>query len=101
MRGNGFGRAASLSHALDRRTGASPNLPYFCIYGSSGWASVMVLPWKTNKTKDPGCGYGIKRVSHAFDGMTCMYVYEKGDDVAATHSGAGPRNSTIIISVCS
>ena len=44
--GSGFSRAASSSHVLDRETGASLNLSYFCIYGSSGWASVMVLPWE-------------------------------------------------------
>ena len=26
--------------------GISPNFPYFCICGSSGWASVMIRPWK-------------------------------------------------------
>ena len=45
-----------MSHVLDRGTGDSPNLPYFCIYGSSGWASVMVFPWEPNK----GVRYGIR-----------------------------------------
>ena len=33
-------------HDLVRGTGISPNFPYFRICGSSGWASVMALPWK-------------------------------------------------------
>ena len=28
-----------LRHGLVRRIGVSPNLPYFCIFDSSGWAS--------------------------------------------------------------
>ena len=28
----------------DRASGVSTNLSYFCMYGSSGWASVMVFP---------------------------------------------------------
>ena len=28
------------------RTGVSPNLPYFCICDSSGWASVKIRPRK-------------------------------------------------------
>ena len=34
---------------LDRGTDASPNLPHFCIFGSSGWASVMAFPWELSK----------------------------------------------------
>ena len=30
-------------------TGFSPNFPYFCIFGSSGWASVIVQSWKAGK----------------------------------------------------
>ena len=44
--GSGFRGAASSIHGLVRGTGISPNFPYFCICGSSGWASVMVWPWK-------------------------------------------------------
>ena len=33
----------------------------------------MVLPRETDNTKHPGCGYGTKRVSHAFEGV---YVLE-------------------------
>ena len=47
--GVGVGRAASSSHVLDRGTGVSPNLPYFCIYCSLGWASVMVLTWELGR----------------------------------------------------
>ena len=42
--GCGFGRAASSTHVLVSGTGVSPNLPY--LYGSSGWAGVMVRPLK-------------------------------------------------------
>ena len=41
-------------HVLDRGTGASPNLPHFRVYGSSGWASAMVFPWEPNKAYDIG-----------------------------------------------
>ena len=40
-----------------RGTGAFPNLPYFCIYGSSEWASVMVFRWEPNKAYDMGYGW--------------------------------------------
>ena len=39
-------RAASAIHGLVRRTGVFPNLPYFCICDSSGWASVKIRPRK-------------------------------------------------------
>ena len=45
-----------------------PNLPYFCIYGSSGWASVMVSPGSLTKRRIWDTA-GYKRVSHAFGGM--------------------------------
>ena len=44
--GVGFWGAASSTHGLVRRTGISPNLPYFCICDSSGWASVEIRPRK-------------------------------------------------------
>ena len=37
-------------------TGISPNFPYFCICGSSGWANVMARPWKAGN--DPKIGNG-------------------------------------------
>ena len=41
---------------------------YCCVVAISSLARlfVMVLFWEPNKTKGPGCGYGVKRVSHAF-----------------------------------
>ena len=42
--GSGFWGAASSTHVLVSGTKISPNFPYFCICGSSGWASVMVRP---------------------------------------------------------
>ena len=33
-------------HVLVSGAGISPNFPYFCMCGSSGRASVTVLPWK-------------------------------------------------------
>ena len=46
MCGSGFWGAASSTHGLVSGTGMSPNFPYLCICGSSGWASVMVRPLK-------------------------------------------------------
>ena len=34
---------------LDRGTSSSPNLPYFCMHGSSGWAGVIVLAGEPRK----------------------------------------------------
>ena len=48
MCGSGFRGAASSTHDLVSGAGISPNFPYFCICGSSGWASVMVRPWKAD-----------------------------------------------------
>ena len=44
--GSGFRGAASSTHVLVSGTAISNYFPYFCICGSSGWASVMVRPWK-------------------------------------------------------
>ena len=44
-----MGGAASSTHGLVRRTRVSPNLPYFCICDSSGWASVNIRPRKACK----------------------------------------------------
>ena len=38
----GFEEPHLSTHVLVHRTGVSPNLPYFCTCGSSGWASVKV-----------------------------------------------------------
>ena len=35
-----------------RRAGVSPNLPYFCICGSSGWVGVGIYPRKACKYPD-------------------------------------------------
>ena len=43
--GSGFWGAASSTHAIVGATGIFPYSPYFCICGSSVWASVMVRPW--------------------------------------------------------
>ena len=40
--GVGFEEPHSI-HGLVSGTGVSPNFPYFCICGSSGWASLLVL----------------------------------------------------------
>ena len=39
-------RSRTSTHGLVRRTGVFPNLPYFCICDSSGWASVKIPPRK-------------------------------------------------------
>ena len=42
-----FWGVASSTHVLvTSGTVISPNFPYFCVCGSSGWASVIVRPWK-------------------------------------------------------
>ena len=41
-RGSGFWGAVFSTPALARGIGGSMISPYFCVYGSSGWASVMV-----------------------------------------------------------
>ena len=73
-------RAASSSHVLDHGSGASTNLPHFCIHGLSRWDIVIVSPWEVNKAEDPIFGYGIRGVSHAFEGMC---VSESGEDAIA------------------
>ena len=57
------------SHVQDRGTDASLNLPYFCIYDSSGWASVMVLPWEHRKGVASSMWIWDKRVSYASEGV--------------------------------
>ena len=48
---SGFVGVASSTHVVVRETGVSPNIPYlYIIFGSSGWASVMVRPWKSGNT---------------------------------------------------
>ena len=82
--GVGCEESHASSHVLDRGTGASPNLPYFCMYaayqgGPVLWYSTGSL--KRRKIRDTA---GYKRVSHAFEGVC---VKEKGDDVFASRNG--------------
>ena len=49
--GSGFWGAVSSIKVLVRGIGVSTIFPLFCIYGSTEWASVMILPWTRLKAR--------------------------------------------------
>lgn len=60
---------------LVRGTGASPNLPYLCIHGLSGWANGMMLLWKASKGPKYRGTVGVERTTYVLLGSSIIYTY--------------------------
>ena len=72
------------SHVLDRGTGPSLNLPYFCIYAAHQGGLVLWYSTGSLTRRRIRDTAGYKKVSHGFEGVCVM---EKGDDVFASRNG--------------
>ena len=68
-------KSPSLSRVLDRGTDTSPNLTYCCIYGSSVWASAMVLPREPSKARGRlAYGNGIEVSRMPLKAFICVWI---------------------------
>lgn len=73
--------AWSLVFVLVRGTRVPPNLLYACIGGSSGWASVSVLHWKSENDLGPNFGTTEKGMTYFQNPGTWGLAHFQGNTI--------------------